>query len=139
MDPGSVITLANECIPMCIEAARIIKKIIEAEKDPEHDLLDMIYRAERTRKLLTINRILAQTLQPTDRCSASISIDQETCKTQLSNLLELAGRMAQERLQSEVTTGSPWSETYKDEAKELCRSIKAQEGVLLCALSPTNL
>lgn len=120
---------------MCTEAAKVLKKIIEAVKNLRSDLIRVIHRAERTRKLLTIIRSLAQRLNAAGRHDVDILLNQQACKTEMEKLSRLASEMTDARIRNKYIAGFQWWRVFKDTAEQLCLSIEAQEEELLETIS----
>lgn len=131
LDPITAISFTNECIIKCIEIAKTVKKIIEAVKSLRDDLLNIVRRTERTRKILMIVRSLAQRLQAAGHRDAMFVLDQDACKDVMNKLLKLASDMAEAHLHNKFIAGIQWWSKYKDETAKLCSSVQEQEDELL--------
>ena len=131
MDPASAITFASECIGISAKVASIIKEIINAVKRLRGELLSIVYRVERTRRILTIIRSIAQRLQDTGHHDAEFLLDDEACATVMKKLLGLAGQIAEAHRRNRLLSGIEWWSKYKSVAEDLCASIQEQENELM--------
>ena len=131
MDPTSAITFANECIGISARVASIIKEIINAVKTLREELLSIVYRVERTRKILTMVRSIAYRLRATGRHDAEFVLNGEACTNVLKRLLGLAGQMAETYQRNRLISGIQWWSKYKTTAEDLCASAQEQEKELL--------
>ena len=102
MDPASAIAFASEGIGISVKVASIIKEIVNAIKSLRGELLSIVYRVERTRKILTIVRSIAQRLQDTGRHDVEFLLDDEACTNVMKKLLQLAGQMAEAHRRSRL-------------------------------------